>query len=90
MEEQCRFELWKMEMNLLLEEKDKWEDEKKALMEEKKRLHYTWLDLLKAGDKNKEKMKRIWQICDERDLLIITSCSCCNINLLYETIECFR
>jgi hypothetical protein len=52
-------------MNLLLEEKKKWEDENKTLKEEKKSLEYTSFDILKARDANKEKMKRIQQICDE-------------------------
>jgi hypothetical protein len=54
-----------MEMNLLLDEKKKWEDDKKTLKEKKNKLKYTLFDLLKANDGNKEKMKRIRQICDE-------------------------
>jgi hypothetical protein len=52
-------------MNLLLEEKNKWSGEWKELKEEKRRLKCMLFDLLEASDANKDKMKRIWQICDE-------------------------
>jgi hypothetical protein len=62
-EEQSSAELRKieMEMNLLLEEKKQWED-KKTLKEKKKTLESSLSDLLKASERNKEKLKVIQKI----------------------------
>lgn len=53
-EEQARIELGKREKerNLLLEEKNKWDNGRKELEEEKKRLKYKLFDLMKASDAN--------------------------------------
>lgn len=42
-----------------------WGEEMNDLREEKKKIEYKIADLLKAGDKNKDKLKRIKSICDE-------------------------
>jgi hypothetical protein len=47
------------------EEKKKWKAVKKELTEEKKRLEYVICDFLKCNEKNKEKMKKIMQICEK-------------------------
>jgi hypothetical protein len=52
--------------------KHEWEAEREALLakkqglkDEKRKLEYAIYDLLKLGDVNKEKIKRIRAICDE-------------------------
>ena len=41
------------------------EAEKQALKEEKKKLEYSLFELFKANNLNKERLKRIKEICDE-------------------------
>jgi hypothetical protein len=53
--DQSCVELRKMEMNLLLDEKKKWEVENKTLKEKKNKLKYTLFDLLKASDKTRRR-----------------------------------
>uniref|UniRef100_A0ACD6AF91 Uncharacterized protein n=1 Tax=Avena sativa TaxID=4498 RepID=A0ACD6AF91_AVESA len=57
--------LLKTQATIYKEKQKKWEDEKQALKEEKKKLEYSLFDLFNATDSNKEKIKRIKAICDE-------------------------
>jgi hypothetical protein len=41
------------------------EEEKASLKEEKKKIEYALFELIQAGDVNKDKMKRIMEICME-------------------------
>ena len=43
----------------------KWDEERDALKAEKKKYEYAVYDLLKAGERNKDKLKRMKVICDE-------------------------
>ena len=43
----------------------KWDDEREAMKEEKRKLEYMLYDMIKVSDANKDKFKRIKQICDE-------------------------
>ena len=47
------------------EERQAWHAEKQALKDEKKKLEYAVFDLLKAPVVDKEKIRRIRDICDE-------------------------
>src|SRR4051812_2190587 len=57
--------LLKNQASVHKEKQKKWEDEKQALKEEKKKLEYSQFDLFHATYSNKEKIKRIKAICDE-------------------------
>jgi hypothetical protein len=46
-----------------------WENENKEL-KKKKKLEYTLFDVLQAGNAERDKLKKIRQICDERDLSV--------------------
>ena len=45
--------------------KKEWDEEREALKKDKSKLEYMIYDLIKAGGGNKEKMKRIKEICGE-------------------------
>ena len=45
--------------------KQEWEAERKALVAEKRKLEYDIYDLLQVNFANREKLKRIRDICDE-------------------------
>ena len=45
--------------------KKEWDEEREALKKDKSKLEYMIYDLIKAGDGNKETMKRVKAICDE-------------------------
>ena len=54
------------ELKLVQKEKEQqWEKEKRALKDEKKRLEYQLFDLWKANNANKDKIKRMKEICDK-------------------------
>ena len=58
-------QLQKTQANMMKSKQQKWEEERKALNDEKKKLEHMLYDLFKAGYDNKEKLKRIKAIVDE-------------------------
>ena len=57
----------KNERDELLEEKKKWVEEKKAMKKEINKLEHMVVDLVNAGNGNKQKLKMIKDICDKKD-----------------------
>ncbi|CAM0955171.1 unnamed protein product [Alopecurus aequalis] len=54
-----------MEGEVMNAKEKKWDEEKGGMKEEKKKIEYMMFDLLKVGEGNKEKIKRIKAICEE-------------------------
>ena len=57
----------KIERDELLEEKKQWVEEKKAMKEEINKWEHMVVDLVNAGNGNKQKLKMIKDICDKKD-----------------------
>ena len=57
----------KIERDELLEEKKQWVEEKKAMKEEINKLEHMVVDLVNAGNGNKQKLKMIKDICDKKN-----------------------
>ena len=62
---QLALHLLEKEVGELKSKNKECEDEKAVLKEEKKKLEYMLFDLLKISNANKEKLKKIKEICDE-------------------------
>ena len=55
----------KPQADVMKEKQNKWDAEKDALKEEKKTLEYNIFKMINAREVNKEKLKKIRDICDE-------------------------
>jgi hypothetical protein len=58
-------QLLKTQGEVMKSKRKQAEEEKAALKEEKKKIEYALYELIQAGDVNKDKMKRIKEICME-------------------------
>ena len=55
----------KTQAEIMKARQKEWDDEREAMKEEKRKLEYMLYDMIKVSDANKDKFKRIKQICDE-------------------------
>jgi hypothetical protein len=58
-------QLLKTQGEVMKSKRKQAEEEKAALKEDKKKIEYALYELIQAGDVNKEKMKKIKEICME-------------------------
>ena len=56
--------LHKADQEAMNKRQEEWDIERESLKKEKKKLEYTLYDLFKANDGNKEKLKKIKEICE--------------------------